>query len=181
MIPSYIPPHKGAPDVAPSSDRLQMVKLGVASYPQFVPSPIEIEAKGKSYSILTLAKLKQQFPDAAMFFILGVDAFIEIDTWREYKKVLEQCHFIVISRPGYDLNDAKKPLGGNYAERMVKVLETTKLDKAMLHPYKIFLLSIDALDMASKDIRNKIKMGKSIAGLVVEPVEEYIQINKLYQ
>lgn len=181
MIPSYIPPHKGAPDVAPPSDRLQMVKLAVASYPQFVPSPIEIEAKGKSYSILTLAKLKQQFPDAAMFFILGVDAFLEIDTWREYKKVLEQCHFIVISRPGYDMNEAKKPLGRNYEERMVQVLETTKLDKAMLHPYKIFLLSIDALDMASKDIRKKVKMGKSIAGLVVEPVEEYIQINKLYQ
>lgn len=181
MIPSYIPPHKGAPDVAPPSDRLQMVKLAVASYPQFVPSPIEIEAKEKSYSILTLEKLKQQFPDAAMFFILGVDAFLEIDTWREYKKVLKQCHFIVISRPGYDLNEAKKPLGGNYAERMVQVIETTKLDKAMLHPYKIFLLSIDALDMASKDIRKKVKMGKSIAGLVVEPVEEYIQINKLYQ
>jgi len=181
MIPSYIPPHKGAPDVAPPSDRLQMVKLAVASYPQFVPSPIEIEAKGKSYSILTLAKLKQQFPDAAMFFILGVDAFLEIDTWREYKKVLEQCHFIVISRPGYDMNEAKKPLGGNYAGRMVQVLETTKLDKAMLYPYKIFLLSIDALDMASKDIRKKVKMGKSIADLVVEPVEEYIQINKLYQ
>lgn len=181
MIPSYIPPHKGAPDVAPPSDRLQMVKLAVASYPQFVPSHIEIEAKGKSYSILTLAKLKQRFPDAAMFFILGVDAFLEIDTWREYKKVLEQCHFIVINRPGYDLNEAKKPLGGNYAERIVRVLETTKLDKAMLHPYKIFLLSIDALDMASKDIRKKVKMGKSIAGLVVKPVEEYIQINKLYQ
>ena len=181
MIPSYIPPHKGAPDVAPPSDRMQMVKLAAVFYPQFVPSHIEIEAKGKSYSILTLAKLKQQFPNAAMFFILGVDAFLEIDTWREYKKVLEQCHFIVISRPGYDLNEAKKPLGGNYAERMVQVLETTKLDKAMLHPYKIFLLSINALDIASKNIRKKVKMGKSIASLVVEPVEEYIQINKLYQ
>ena len=181
IIPSYIPPHKGAPDVAPPSDRMQMVKLAVAPYPQFVPSHIEIEAKGKSYSIFTLAMLKQQFPDAAMFFILGVDAFLEIDTWSEYKKVLEQCHFIVISRPGYDLNEAKKPLRGNYADRMVQVLETTKLDKAMLQPYKIFLLSIDALDIASKDIRKKVKMGKSIAVLVVEPVEEYIQTNKLYQ
>jgi nicotinate-nucleotide adenylyltransferase len=181
MIPSYVPPHKGVPDVAPPSDRLQMVKLAVAFYPQFIPSSIEIEAKGKSYSILTLVKLKQQFPDAAMFFILGVDAFLEIDTWREYKKVLEQCHFIVISRPGYNLNQVKKLLGGNYAERMVQVLETTKLDKTMLHPYKIFLLSIDALDIASKDIRKKVKMGKSIAGLVVEPVEKYIHQNKIYQ
>ena len=181
LIPSYIPPHKGSPDVAPPSDRLQMVKLAVASYPQFVPSPIEIEAKGKSYSILTLAKLKKQFPDTVMFFILGVDAFLEIDTWREYRKVLEQCHFIVISRPGYDLDEAKKLLKGNYAERMVQVSETTKLDKLMLQRYKIFLLSIDAMDMASRDIRKKVKMGKSISGLVVEAVEKYIQTNKLYQ
>ena len=181
LIPSYIPPHKGSPDVAPPSDRLQMVKLAVASYPQFVPSPIEIEAKGKSYSILTLAKLKKQFPDTVMFFILGVDAFLEIDTWREYRKVLQQCHFIVISRPGYDLDEAKKLLKGNYAERMVQVSETTKLDKLMLQRYKIFLLSIDAMDMASRDIRKKVKMGKSISGLVVEAVEKYIQTNKLYQ
>lgn len=181
LIPSYIPPHKGSPDVAPPSDRLQMVKLAVASYSQFVPSPIEIEAKGKSYSILTLAKLKKQFPDTVMFFILGVDAFLEIDTWREYRKVLEQCHFIVISRPGYDLDEAKKLLKGNYAERMVQVSETTKLDKLMLQRYKIFLLSIDAMDMASRDIRKKVKMGKSISGLVVEAVEKYIQTNKLYQ
>ena len=181
LIPSYIPPHKGSPDVAPPADRLQMVKLAVASYPQFVPSPVEIEAKGKSYSILTLEKLKKQFPDAVIFFILGVDAFLEIDTWREYKKILEQCHFIVISRPGYDLIEAKKLLNGKYTERMVRILKTTKLDRLMSHRYKIFLLNIDALDIASKDVRKKVKNGKSIAGLVVEAVEEYIQTNKLYQ
>ncbi|UCE39924.1 MAG: nicotinate-nucleotide adenylyltransferase [Candidatus Aminicenantes bacterium] len=181
MIPSYIPPHKGTPDIVPPSKRLQMVKLAAASYPQFIPSPVEVEAKGKSYSILTLEKLKQQFPDALMFFILGVDAFMEIDTWREYKKVLEQCHFVVISRPGYDLKEAKKLLGGKYAERMVMVSGNTRLRGAMRHPYKIFLLSIDALDIASKDIRKKVKMGESIAGLVVKRVEEYIHKNKLYQ
>jgi nicotinate-nucleotide adenylyltransferase len=181
LIPSYIPPHKGSPDVAPPADRLQMVKLAVVSYPQFVPSSVEIDAKGKSYSILTLAKLKRRFPDAVIFFILGVDAFLEIDTWREYEKILEQCHFIVISRPGYDLNEAKKLLNGKYAERMVRVLKTTKLDRLMSHRFKIFLLSIDALDIASKEVRKKVKSGKSIAGLVVEAVEEYIQKNKLYQ
>jgi nicotinate-nucleotide adenylyltransferase len=153
----------------------------VASYPQFIPSPVEVEAKGKSYSILTLAKLKKLFPDAVIFFILGVDAFLEIDTWHEYKKVLEQCHFIVISRPGYDLKEAEKLLNGEYAERMIWVRQTTKLDRMILHRYKIFLLSIDALDIASKDVRNKVKNGKSIAGLVVEAVEEYIRTNKLYQ
>jgi nicotinate-nucleotide adenylyltransferase len=181
LIPSYIPPHKGAPDIAPPSHRFQMVELAVAPYPQIVPSSIEIDAKGKSYSILTLAKLKKRYPNSSMFFILGVDAFLEIDTWRDYEKVLEQCHFIVISRPGYDLEDAKKVLGGNYTERVIQDFDSVMLEKVVLQSYKIFLLSIPAFDIASKDIRRKVKMRESIADLVAERVEKYISSNKLYQ
>jgi nicotinate-nucleotide adenylyltransferase len=181
FIPSYIPPHKGAPDIAPPSHRLVMIKLAVSSYPQLIPSPIEIEARGKSYSIRTLEKLKKQFPDAWMFFILGVDAFLEIETWREYKKVLEQCHFVVISRPGYDLRKAKKILGENYADRMIRVSDSASSRKWIMHHNKIFLLSIYALDIASKDIRKKVKRGESIAGLVDDRVEDHIRKNKLYQ
>jgi nicotinate-nucleotide adenylyltransferase len=94
---------------------------------------------------------------------------------------LEQCHFIVISRPGYDLRDAKKILRGKYTKRMIQVLDSAKLDKMMQQSCKIFLLSIPALDIASKDIRIKVKKGESIAGLVAESVEEYIRINRLYQ
>lgn len=181
LIPSYIPPHKGAPDIVPPSDRLRMVQLAVEPYPQFIPSAVEIEARGKSYSILTLATLKRQYPEALMFFILGIDAFLDIDTWRDYEKVLEQCHFIVISRPGYDLGDAKKVLGGKLTKRMIQVRGSLEFDKEMWPVNKIFLLPMPALAVSSKDIRRKIKKGESIDGLVAESVEEYIRINKLYQ
>ena len=181
IIPSYIPPHKETPDIAPPFSRLQMVKLAVAPYPRFIPSPVEIDAKGRSYSILTLAKLKKRYPDSLMFFILGVDAFLEIDTWRDSEKVLEQCHFIVISRPGYDLQDAKGVLGAKYIQRIIQVSNSSKLDTNMEQNSKIFLLSIPSLDVASKDIRKKIKRGEPITGLVVKSVEEYIRTNKLYQ
>jgi nicotinate-nucleotide adenylyltransferase len=181
LIPSYIPPHKGTSDVAPPEDRLKMVELAVASYPRFIPSPIEIEAKGRSYSILTLKTLKRQFPDALMFFILGIDAFLEIDTWREHEKVLEQCHFIVISRPGYELFEAKKILGEKYTRRMIQISGTVLPTGATGQPYKIFLLPVGALDVASKEIRNKIKKGKSISALVTEDVEKYIRHHELYQ
>ena len=181
LIPSYIPPHKGVPDIVHPSHRFHMVELAVAPYPQIVPSSIEIDAKGKSYSILTLAKLKKRYPNSSMFFILGVDAFLEIDTWRDHEKVLEQCHFIVISRPGYDLEDAKKVLGGEYSERVIQDFDSLKLEKVVLQSFKIFLLSIPALNIASKDIRRKVKMRESIADLVADPVEKYISSNKLYQ
>jgi len=181
VIPSYIPPHKGIPNVAPPEHRLQMIKLAVASYPRFIPSSVEIEAKGKSYSILTLKKLRHQFPGTLMFFILGIDAFLEIDTWREYEKVLEQCHFIVISRPGYSLHDAKKLLGGKYKGRMIQVSGAAELSEMMGLPSKIYLMSIDALDIASKDIRRMVRKGESITGLVAEDVKEYIHRHNLYQ
>ncbi len=181
FIPSYIPPHKGSSDIAAPSHRMKMVELAVAPYPQFIPSSIEIEAKGKSYSILTLAKLKERYPDAWIFFILGVDAFLEIDTWKDYEKVLEQCHFIVISRPGYRLEDAEHILGGKYKNWIHRLSGQEEISDQILSDYKIFLLSISALDLASQEVRKRIKNGKSITGQVAESVEAYINENKLYQ
>jgi nicotinate-nucleotide adenylyltransferase len=158
-----------------------MVALAVADYPQFVPSPIEIEAKGKSYSILTLSKLKERYPNAWIFFILGVDAFLEIDSWRDYEKVLEQCHFIVISRPGYHLKDAEHILGGKYKKWIHQLSAPEEIGEERFKRYKIFLLKISALDMASHEVRKRIRNRKSIAGCVAESVEAYIIKNELYQ
>ncbi len=181
FIPSSIPPHKVSPDIAPASHRMKMVELAISSYPRLVPSSIEIDAGGKSYSILTLEKLKAKFPKASMFFILGVDAFLEIDTWREHEKLLEQCHFVVISRPGYHLKEAAKTIGKEYTDRIVWVSEPFDYKEDRYGSHKIFFLAIPTLNIASRDVREKIKTGKSIKNLVTETVEKYIRQNKLYQ
>jgi len=181
FIPSYIPPHKASPDIASPLHRMKMVELAISPYPRFVPSSIEIDAGGKSYSILTVAKLKEKFLDTSMFFILGVDAFLEIETWRDHEKLLEQCHFVVISRPGYYLRDAIKTVGKEYTERMVWVSDSFKYGKNQNRGHKIFFLSISALNIASKDVREKVKEGKYIGNFVAKTVEKYIWQNKLYQ
>lgn len=162
FIPSHIPPHKSNDEVASPEHRMNMVRLAVTGLPGLIPSSIEIEDEGTSYSILTLGKIKKQFPTAGLYFILGVDAFIEIDTWRAYEQVMEQCRFIVISRPGYDLEKAKEVLDGAYLN-------------------KIYLMPIQALDISSSLIREKLKAGGPISGLVPLPVEEYIKEHNLYQ
>jgi nicotinate-nucleotide adenylyltransferase len=181
FIPSHIPPHKSSDEVASSEHRMNMVRLAVTGIPGLIPSSIEIEDEGTSYSILTLGKIKKHFPAAHLFFILGVDAFVEIDTWRSYEQVLEQCSFIVISRPGYDLQKAKDVLDGAYANRMLEVIEEDDLSQAKELTFKIYLISIDALDIASTQIRKTVKTGGIISGLVPLPVEEYIKEHKLYQ
>jgi len=88
FIPSYQPPHKTSEDLASAEHRLNMVRLALAGREKLVPSSIEIEAGGKSYSIWTLERIQALDPGARVFFILGIDAFLEIETWKDYKSVL---------------------------------------------------------------------------------------------
>ena len=181
LIPSYIPPHKQTTDMASPEDRFAMVELAVRSHPQLVASALEIEAPEKSYSVITLNKLKAVYADAWIFFILGVDAFLEIETWKSYREVLGQCRFIVISRPGFDLAGARKALPQEYAEKIGECRGAGSVGEDFLSRFRIFLVSIKALNISSTDIRRRIREGRSIHGLVPKLIEEYIHKKKLYQ
>jgi nicotinate-nucleotide adenylyltransferase len=181
FIPSYIPPYKESAEIAPACDRLKMAELALQNCPQFISSSMEIEARGKSYSILTIEKIKKTYSNAWIFFILGVDAFLEIDTWKDYKRVLEECLFIVTTRPGYILEEAKNVLSGKYSERVYPSPLPPKIEDELFMNYKIFLCPIEALDISSTEIRRKVKKHLSLKGLVPERVESYIQEHRLYQ
>ena len=181
FIPSYIPPHKETVEVVSPFHRLKMVELACAPYSRFVPSSIEIEDRGTSYSIITLKKIEKKFPGAWIFFILGADAFLEIETWKDYETLLSRCFFIVISRPVYSLNNVFGVLKGKYREKMHELTESEEIEEQMLSNYRIFILSIAALDIAATDIRSRIKRGESVSHLLPGPVEEYIIKNNLYR
>lgn len=181
FIPSYIPPHKQTREMASPEDRFAMVKLACESDARFIPSSIEIEAKEKSYSIITLNKIKRVYREALVFFILGIDSFQEIETWKSYRDVLEQCHFIVISRPGYLLAEARTILPDKYRDKILDLGESLQVEDKVLRSFRIFLVPIMALDISSTDVRRRIGRGQSIKGLVPEAVEEYIKAKKLYQ
>lgn len=181
FIPAFIPPHKFSQEIASPEHRLKMVELAVESYPDFIPSSVEIEAGGKSYSINTLEKFQQMFPGSKIYFIVGVDAFLEIDTWKDYERLLEKCSFIVISRPGYDLNDAKGILHGRLKRKIIDIGRYLKLDQTGKDKFNIILFYFEGMDVSSTEVREKAKKGKSIKGLVPEGVESYIKKNNLYQ
>ena len=180
FIPSYIPPHKESGNVASAAHRLKMVELALTSFERFSPSSIEIDARGTSYSIVTLSRIKKMFPETDIFFLLGVDAFLEIETWKDYRDVLEQCSFIVMSRPGYCLDDAKGTLTEKYNQRMVEVSEPVHKDKKGFFNHKIYLLSIQTLNVSSSEVRERVETNQSIVGMVPESVENYIKERHLY-
>jgi len=181
FIPSYIPPHKESVEIVSPLHRLKMAEITCASYPRFFPSSIEIEAKGKSYSIITLNKVEKMFPEAWIFFILGIDSFLEIVTWREYETLLNRCFFIVVSRPGYPLEKAKEVLKRKYRGRMYELSESGESEEKSFDSFRIFLLPINALDIASTEIRRRLKKGNSVKGRDTEAVEIYKKENRLYQ
>ncbi len=153
LIPNAIPPHKLSHTTAAYSHRLAMVSLAAQADPRFAASRLE-EGHQKSYSILTIERVRQELgPAANLFFLIGADAFNEIDTWFRWRDVLEQVEFIVISRPGYA---CAIPPGAR-----VHRLETLQLD------------------VSSTAIRRRLAAGEAPPELP-PAVLQYIRVNALY-
>jgi nicotinate-nucleotide adenylyltransferase len=181
FIPSYLPPHKKSGAVASAADRFRMVELACRWRKGFEASPVEVEAGERSYSILTLRKLRAFSPDARLFFILGVDAFLDIGTWREYHRVLEECFFIVMGRPGFELDRARDVLDGKLRDSIGPLVTGEGAAGPLPPRTRIFLLPIRALDISSTAIRERVRRGETLDGLVPGAVDAYIREHQLYR
>jgi len=181
FIPSHTPPHKRRPGMAPARDRLAMVELAVRGWPGFEASPVEVRSRTTSYSILTLGKIRKLYPAARLFFILGADAFLEIRTWREWRRVLDQCFFIVMTRPGSGLRAARTVLGPEFRTRMTPVPKSGAIVRDLGRKPVIFFLPFRALSVSSTDIRRRIRDGGSIDDRVPRAVADLIRARKLYK
>jgi nicotinate-nucleotide adenylyltransferase len=181
FIPSYLPPHKKSGAIASAADRLRMVELACRWRKGFEASPVEVEAGEKSYSILTLRKIRALSPDARLFFILGVDAFLDIGTWREYQRVLQECFFIVMGRPGFELDRARDVLDGKLRDSIGPLVTGEGAAGPLPPRTRIFLLPIRALDISSTAIRERARRGETLDELVPGAVDAYIREHKLYR
>ena len=178
FVTSVNPPHKCEKTQANFLDRHAMVALALKGDSRLIPSSVEFDREGKSYSIDTVLQLKQlSGGNAEIFFLIGLDAFIELPTWKEYHRFPELCSFIVFGRPGYPENLMRdlpetlrpKPIGSGEEATML-----TEADRG------IFLLKDFINPLSSTDIRRAIQAGLSIREYVPPDVEEYILKTKLY-
>jgi len=180
FIPSYIPPHKDQKEVVPACHRWRMVEIACQGKPGFIPSDLEIKSPGPSYSILTLRKLKEIFPEDIFWFIVGSDAFLEIETWKDYNQLLKECSFIVVRRPGCELEKLDKVIDRIKPELLVRINKREKTEVKEHKRSGLYLLEIDALNISSSEIRRRLRAGLPIKGLVPPGVEDYIMKNRLY-
>jgi nicotinate-nucleotide adenylyltransferase len=180
FIPTSKPPHKRGQTTTPAHDRLAMVRLAVANNSHFQVSTVEIRRAGISYSIDTLryfvarSKGKDSF-----FFILGLDAFREIGTWKDFNRLFPLCNFIVTSRPGS--RDTNPFRGSSIAVKGQFCYHPTR--KMYLHKSGTSLQFLKLTDFAvsASDIRERVRKGKSVRYLVPSAVETYINRRGLYR
>ncbi len=180
FIPASYPPHKDKGDILPASWRVEMVRLAIADNPRFALSEVELRRPGKSYSVETITHFRQQFgPGGELFFILGLDAFLEINTWKDYAALFALCHFIVMTRPGFEKNFTPEHLPVEMAGDFC--YDAAKGGYAHRAGFSVFPKEITALDISSTKIRENIRKHRSVKYLLPEPVAAYIFQNNLYR
>ena len=186
LIPCAIPPHRKSGHVAGATDRFEMTLLATSNTPGFSASDVELKRSGPSYTIDTILHFKSVLPkDTELYFILGLDAFLEIDTWKSYMDLFPLIPFIILTRPYAGQIDPE--LRQQKIENFIKsrISAGYKYDSSQsgfihLEMEPLFLFNVTPLEISSSAIRSLIKKGRSIRFLVPDEVINLIKTKGLY-
>jgi len=175
LMPSRLPWHRHPPK-ASSFHRFAMVSLAVAGRRGWRAADLELRGEGESYTSRTLEKLHGRgYAPHELFFILGADAFADIETWRKFPSVLDDAHFAVVSRPGCTLPEMRKRLPA-LADRMID----STVDVSRNPTPRIILIDASTPDISATNVRERCGRNESIAGLVPDAVRQHIEQHALY-
>ena len=199
LIPTGKPPHKHGDRLTSFGQRFGMVVLACAGDPRLVPSLLEAPTPvgEPCYSIDTVRRVRRTLRKGdRLFFLVGVDAFLDLPYWKDYRQLLDLVDFIVVSRPGFDADQIRKvaeavavaPSGDPRRQSLVPSSAgrglkrgTGKPDTIRLRRSTLHILRRVHMPVASHAIRKAIGAGRSVTGLVPPLVEEYILKEGLYR
>ena len=150
FIPTRQPPHKRVRDLPAGSERFALVQAAIQGHQAFVASDIELQRAGPSYSIDTVRVLRQQLPTAKLFLLVGEDMLGV--RWLAWDELKRLCTIVAARRPGIASSGRRR----------------------------VTWLPMPQMDIASSDIRARLKAGRSIRYLVPPAVERYIRHHRLY-
>ena len=164
LIPTWTPPHKESPDLAPSHHRLEMCRLAARKDPLLEVDDLEIRRKGRSYTIDTVEELRRREPGAELVLIIGSDMLLTFHEWRRWREILEQVTLCAACRqPGIQAQVEE------YARGLTE------------QGYRCRLLTLPPLELSSTQIRQGIAAGTLPEGWLDPAVADYIREHKLYE
>jgi len=152
FMPEYLPPHVDEKKTIPAEHRLAMLELAIADNPRFAVETIELERKGKSYTVDTMRELTAKNPDTNYYFIIGGDMVNYLPKWHQIDELMELVTFVGVRRPEVPIDS----------------------------PYPIIWSDIPLMDVSSTTIRKKVQQGCSVRYLLPDNVLHYIQEKGLY-
>jgi nicotinate-nucleotide adenylyltransferase len=178
FIPAGVPPLKSA-DLAEAGLRYSMTELAVSTNGFFEVSDIECASPGASYSVNTVSRLRETYRGSELYFILGVDAFMDIPNWREPERLTGLTDFVVVNRPPYAFTEL---VTSPYVElEALGEPGEAGLQRVPLKGGRTALLAdITPLDISATGIRALLRQGRSIKYLLPENVESFIILHGLY-
>ncbi len=186
FVPAASPPHKDPSGLTPFHHRYEMVRAALEGVPHFRISDLEARRKGPSYTIDTLRLLKNRYgKDIELYFVLGSDAFSEIDTWKDYPGLVDFANLVVICRSRSCWELVSKTISRVYPEYLAEEHSDT-VDRRGLkvfssrRPGRIIFLPVTPLEISSTVIRARLRSGRSARFLVPDKVLTYIQAKGLY-
>ena len=154
-IPAHLPPHKQMGVRAGPQDRARMVEMAIRGNPFFRLSRVDLDRPPPSYTIETLRRLRQQYPSARLFFLLGSDNGRELDRWRQIDQLRKWVRFAAVGRPG-------DPAADRLASDIIR-------------------LPISTPNVSSSDVRQRVRLGLEIRRLVPPAVARFIEEKGLYR
>jgi nicotinate-nucleotide adenylyltransferase len=183
FVPTGQPPLKRS-TISDPHHRYEMTKIALRGNKFFEISDIETKSEGPSYSIETVRRLKNRYGSCDLFFIIGIDAFLDLPKWRYPDRLIEIANFIIISRPGCCFSDLfSSPYFPGITKKRLREFDSGRGRRITLQfktGKKAFLFKITGIDISASHIRTLMKRGKSIKYLLPESVESYIISHKLY-
>ena len=157
-----------------------MVRLAIAGNPRFGVSAVELSRPGKSYSVDTVRYfVKKESANNSLFFILGLDAFREIGSWKNVEEIFPLCHLIVTSRPGSGDSLSLRTIP--VAVRRGFCYDPRKQFFRHTSGTRLYFSKLTDLGISASEIRKRLTKGKSIRYLVPFEVETYIGKKALYR
>lgn len=163
IIPTQVPVHKETENLISGEERLQMCRIAARNDPTFAVSAIEVESREKSYTYLTLERLRRQYPHARFYLIMGSDMFLSFHTWYRYRDILQEAVLCAAARK----NRQQKELAACAQNLAAQGGECVLLD-------------VQVVDISSTELRARIRSGED-AGRYLDPaVEGYIRERGLY-
>lgn len=186
FVPAFHAPHKKDKNPTLAFHRFAMLALATQNEAQCQVSTVELEVPAKPYTVETLLKLKKELPDAKIFFVMGADSWAEIDTWREWEKVLTLTSVIVVTRPNYEINFShvseriKKRIVDLRGQIELRITndELREIEDKTIADAQIFITDAVNLDVSSTEIRRQIqendeKWRELVPGEVAKYIEKY--------